>query len=73
MKIDTSEAMIVHTGTSPLYLWPSVFSSSPSEEDVVGALSLVLWTLTLIVVVKYVVRFLTIVLSSKDSLIVSPK
>ncbi len=43
-------------GTSPLYMWPSIFSSAPSEEDVIGALSLVLWTLTLIVVIKYVVR-----------------
>lgn len=42
-------------GTSPLYLWPSVFSSEPTAEDVVGATSLVLWTLTLMVVVKYVV------------------
>ena len=42
-------------GTSPLYLWPSVFYQTPETEDIVGALSLVLWTLTLIVVVKYVV------------------
>ncbi|EIE20093.1 potassium transporter, partial [Coccomyxa subellipsoidea C-169] len=49
-------------GTSPLYMWPSIFSSAPSEEDVIGALSLVLWTLTLIVVIKYV----AIVLNAND-------
>lgn len=43
------------TGTSPLYLWPSVFNNAPSEEDVIGALSLVIWTLTLVMVIKYVV------------------
>ena len=42
-------------GTSPLYLWPSVFYQPPETDDIVGALSLVLWTLTLIVVVKYLV------------------
>ena len=34
--------------TSPLYLWPSVFSSAPAEKDVLGALCLLFWTLTLV-------------------------
>ena len=43
-------------GTSPLYLWPSVFPNGVADaEDVVGACSIVLWTLTLIVIVKYLV------------------
>ncbi|MCJ1306477.1 hypothetical protein MMC25_000120 [Agyrium rufum] len=41
-------------GTSPLYVYSSTFSSPPSYDDLVGALSLIIWTLTLIVTVKYV-------------------
>ena len=41
-------------GTSPLYVYSSTFSSSPSYDDLVGALSIIIWTLTLIVTVKYV-------------------
>ena len=47
--------MLDTAGTSPLYLWPSVFTSQPAVDDVIGATSFVLWTLTLIVVIKYVV------------------
>ena len=53
-------AIAVGAGTSPLYVFPNVFASQPSSEDVVGAMSLIFWTLTLIVVVKYtliVLRF----------------
>ncbi|KAI9829737.1 MAG: hypothetical protein M1826_005480 [Phylliscum demangeonii] len=41
-------------GTSPLYVYSSTFSANPSYEDLVGVLSLIIWSLTLIVSVKYV-------------------
>lgn len=40
-------------GTSPLYVYSSTFSSQPSWDDLVGALSIIIWSLTLIVTVKY--------------------
>ncbi len=40
-------------GTSPLYVFSSTFSSQPSWDDLVGALSIIIWSLTLIVSVKY--------------------
>ncbi|KAL9086234.1 MAG: hypothetical protein Q9159_004299 [Coniocarpon cinnabarinum] len=40
-------------GTSPLYVYSSTFSSEPSTEDLLGALSLIIWSLTLIVTIKY--------------------
>lgn len=42
-------------GTSPLYVYSSTFSSSPSYDDLLGALSLIIWTITLMVSVKYVI------------------
>jgi K+ transporter len=43
-------------GTSPLYTFSVMFSKAPinGDEDVIGALSLVLYTLILIPLVKYV-------------------
>ena len=41
-------------GTSPLYVYSSTFSANPSYDDLLGALSLIIWTLTLIVSIKYV-------------------
>lgn len=41
-------------GTSPLYVYSSTFTSEPSRADLLGALSLIIWTLTLIVTIKYV-------------------
>lgn len=41
-------------GTSPLYVYSSTFASDPSHDDLLGALSLIIWTLTLMVSVKYV-------------------
>ena len=42
-------------GTSPLYVYSSTFLNGPPDyEDLVGALSLIIWTLTIIVTVKYV-------------------
>ncbi|KAF2482537.1 putative potassium transporter 5 [Neohortaea acidophila] len=40
-------------GTSPLYVFSSTFSSPPAHADLLGALSIILWSLTLIVTVKY--------------------
>lgn len=41
-------------GTSPLYVFSSTFTeTTPSETDVLGAMSIIFWTITLIVVVKY--------------------
>ncbi|KAI0157556.1 potassium transporter [Xylariaceae sp. FL1272] len=40
-------------GTSPLYVYSSTFSSQPIWEDLVGALSIIIWSLTLIVTLKY--------------------
>jgi KUP system potassium uptake protein len=42
-------------GTSPLYVYSSTFSSDPSYDDLLGVLSIIIWTLTLLVTVKYVV------------------
>ncbi|KXZ41691.1 hypothetical protein GPECTOR_318g18 [Gonium pectorale] len=42
-------------GTSPLYVYSTIFSKlDPSKNDVLGAVSLIFWTITLIVLVKYV-------------------
>ncbi|KAK9243438.1 potassium transporter [Lipomyces tetrasporus] len=41
-------------GTSPLYVYSSTFLSDPSYDDLIGALSLIIWSITLIVTVKYV-------------------
>jgi KUP system potassium uptake protein len=40
--------------TSPLYVYSSTFSGPPSHDDLIGALSLIIWSLTLIVTIKYV-------------------
>ncbi|KAL8755597.1 MAG: hypothetical protein Q9199_003534 [Rusavskia elegans] len=45
-------------GTSPLYVYSSTFSSDPSYDDLLGALSLIIWTVTLIVSIKYVIIIL---------------
>ncbi|KAM0826337.1 hypothetical protein ACQ4PT_068951 [Festuca glaucescens] len=42
-------------GTSPLYVLPSVVLPGADERDFLGILSLILWTLTLMSLVKYVV------------------
>ncbi|KAL8371537.1 hypothetical protein RB595_001364 [Gaeumannomyces hyphopodioides] len=40
-------------GTSLLYVFSSTFESQPSWDDLVGALSIIIWSLTMIVTVKY--------------------
>lgn len=49
--------------TSPLYVFAHIFETPPSEADVIGALSLVLWSLSTIVSFKYAL----IVLRASDS------
>ncbi|KAI7858889.1 potassium transporter-domain-containing protein [Circinella umbellata] len=50
-------------GTSPLYTFSSVFTDTPTREDILGALSIVIWSLTLVVSIKYVI----FVLSANDN------
>src|SRR5688500_17128080 len=43
-------------GTSPLYVFRAIVGSGPIEKDVVlGAMSLIFWTLTLQTTIKYVI------------------
>ncbi|XP_006660268.1 potassium transporter 26 [Oryza brachyantha] len=49
-------------GTSPLYVFSSVQLPSPGEADFVGILSIILWTFTMICLLKYVL----IVLKADD-------
>jgi hypothetical protein len=46
--------LLTVSSTSPLYVYSSTFTSNPSHDDLLGALSLIIWSLTLIVTVKYV-------------------
>ncbi|KAJ5824011.1 hypothetical protein N7447_006351 [Penicillium robsamsonii] len=41
-------------GTSPLYVFSSTFSSEPSYDDILGAVSFIIWALTIMVTIKYV-------------------
>ncbi|KAK1637548.1 potassium uptake protein [Colletotrichum phormii] len=41
-------------GTSPLYVYSSTFSDLPTKNDITQVLSLIIWSLTLMVTVKYV-------------------
>ncbi|KAG8087964.1 hypothetical protein GUJ93_ZPchr0010g7724 [Zizania palustris] len=41
-------------GTSPLYVFSSIALPNAGEEDFIGILSMILWTLTMISLVKYV-------------------
>ena len=52
-------------GTSPLYTFSVMFNKAPikEDEDVIGALSLVIYTLILISLVKYV---LVVLLANDD-------
>lgn len=41
-------------GTSPLYVFSSTFTAPPSQGDVMQVLSLIIWSLTIMVTFKYV-------------------
>lgn len=45
-------------GTSPLYVYSSTFTSAPSYDDLLGVLSLIIWSLTLMVTAKYILVIL---------------
>ncbi|KAG4443691.1 hypothetical protein IFR05_000780 [Cadophora sp. M221] len=45
-------------GTSPLYVYSSTFTSEPSHQDLIGVLSVIIWSLTMMVTVKYVLIIL---------------
>ena len=53
----------LRAGTSPLYVFPNIFRSEPSRDNVLGAMSLIFWILTVVVIIKYV----TIVLHANDN------
>ena len=41
-------------GTSPLYTFSNIFLEfDPNKQDVLGATSLIIWTIILIVLIKY--------------------
>jgi KUP system potassium uptake protein len=42
-------------GTSPLYVYNTVFGGPPTEQQVIGAASLILWSLIIIVTLKYAI------------------
>jgi KUP system potassium uptake protein len=45
-------------GTSPLYVMDTIFTSPPASQDVIGAVSLVIWSLLILVTFKYVIFIL---------------
>ncbi|KAL3474100.1 potassium transporter [Aspergillus californicus] len=45
-------------GTSPLYVYSSTFSEPPSRQDLIGVLSLIVWSLFMMVTVKYILIIL---------------
>jgi KUP system potassium uptake protein len=45
-------------GTSPLYVFSSTFTSPPARDDVIGVLSLIIWSLLIMVTIKYVLIIL---------------
>ncbi|KJX95714.1 potassium uptake protein [Zymoseptoria brevis] len=46
-------------GTSPLYVFSSVFgSTAPKRDDLIGVLSLIIWSLIMMVTVKYILIIL---------------
>ncbi|KAK4548717.1 hypothetical protein LTR36_008490 [Oleoguttula mirabilis] len=45
-------------GTSPLYVFSGVFTSEPERRDVIGVLSLIYWSLIIMVTLKYVIIIL---------------
>lgn len=40
--------------TSPLYVYSSTFTADPTYDDLLGVLSLIIWSLTIVVTIKYV-------------------
>jgi hypothetical protein len=44
-------------GTSPLYVFASIFQDPPDHHDLMGATSMIFWTITLVALIKYVPGF----------------
>jgi hypothetical protein len=53
-RISNRTHLLIVSSTSPLYVYSGIFTSNPSHDDLLGALSLIIWALTLIVTVKYI-------------------
>jgi KUP system potassium uptake protein len=45
-------------GTSPLYVYSSTFTEPPTFQNLIGALSIIIWSLFMMVTVKYVLIIL---------------
>ncbi|KAI0483320.1 potassium transporter [Xylariaceae sp. FL0804] len=45
-------------GTSPLYVYSSTFTSPPNYDDLLEVLSIILWSLTIMVTLKYIIIIL---------------
>ncbi|KAF4555939.1 High affinity potassium transporter-like protein [Elsinoe fawcettii] len=45
-------------GTSPLYVFSSTFSEAPTKQNLVGVLSLIIWSMSIMVTIKYVLIIL---------------
>ncbi|KAK4173880.1 potassium transporter-domain-containing protein [Triangularia setosa] len=45
-------------GTSPLYVYSSTFLEPPTQDDLLQALSVIIWSLTIMVTIKYVLIIL---------------
>ncbi len=56
-------SVCIYAGTSPLYVFPNIFADEPSKDDVLGAMSLIFWILSIVVLLKYVI----IVLHANDN------
>ncbi|RAK93230.1 potassium transporter 5 [Aspergillus costaricaensis CBS 115574] len=41
-------------GTSPLYVFSSTFTEAPSRQDLIGVLSIIIWSITIMVTMKYI-------------------
>ena len=45
-------------GTSPLYVYSSTFSSDPSYDGIIEVLSVIIWSIIIVVTVKYILIIL---------------
>ncbi|EAU38096.1 hypothetical protein ATEG_01339 [Aspergillus terreus NIH2624] len=58
MKIQGYANPEITRRSSPLYVYSSTFSEAPSREDLIGVLSIIIWSLFMMVTVKYVLIIL---------------
>jgi len=50
--------MLNFSGTSPLYVVKTIFDQEPTEKEVIGAISLIVWSLIVVVSLKYAIFIL---------------